>query len=114
MKIQFCHSRKEILSVPYFQSSTLPRGGETIAMEFLESWFVKELKVGNFFTKLVGKARCSDEDNYNKKIGRELAVSRMKKTVLTVTGIESEVIVLQDTDKNIYVLKGTHFVGYNE
>ena len=76
------------------------RGGTTLAIEPLQGWHVKTLEVGTFFEKLVGKARCSEDDNYCKKIGRDLAQSRMKPTKLTVLDVkeshEGRLILLED------------------
>lgn len=91
-----------------------PRGGQTIAIESLKQWVVKTLVVGDFFTRQIGKARCSDEDNYNKKTGRELAKSRMRAVILTVVEIDGENLVLEDEQKNRYTFKGSYFVGYND
>jgi hypothetical protein len=62
-------------------------GGTTIAMESLKPWILDTLEVGNFFEKKIGVAKCSKEDRYNKKSGRELASSRMKLVKLTVSYI---------------------------
>ncbi len=124
MKIQYHHSRipsgfmmvssvdTELRSMNLI-SLLNPRGGQTIAIESLKPWIVKTLTVGDFFTKQLGKARCSDEDNYNKATGRELAKSRMKAVILTVVEIDGEILVLQDEKKNRYTFKGSYFVGYD-
>jgi len=106
--IQYVHNRKTIwdrqddLGI----SST---GGETIAMQGLEPWFVESLTPGDFFTKQVGFARCSDEENYCKKTGRELAKSRMKNMVFTVlTNHKFSVertLILKDEKDRLYVIK---------
>jgi hypothetical protein len=106
-------------NLPY---EVAPKGGETIAMEAIEPWHLDQFEVGNFFTKKVGVARCSDEDNYNKKVGRELALSRMKDTVLTVIDFkdygEMKLAVLEDNKGKQYIVekrpnfKRVHFVSY--
>jgi hypothetical protein len=135
MNIQFNHSRKSpsfmiVTSVDILakeitiSSSVNPRGGETIAVEVPPPWFIETLQPQDFFMKSVGKARCSDEDNYNKKVGRELAQSRMKPTRLIVLSNQDfggvRILVLEDKDKNKYVFekrvgnKQVHFIGYND
>jgi len=126
MNIQYCHVRKYIPDLNAYNSKyecvLSATGGETVAMQELEPWFVESLKPGDFFTKLVGKARCSDKENYNKKVGRELAKSRMSPTILTVLSNSdygnTRVLILVDSKKNMYELhkKATnakvHFLGY--
>lgn len=97
------------------------RGGQTIAFEVPQAWFLKTLQPGDFFEKKVGKARCSNDDNYNKKIGRELASSRMKSTKLICTsnieGLDDRMTILQDPQGNLYILRSksegvAHFIDY--
>ena len=128
MNIQFNHKRKEEAYLPEgsytFDGRLASRGGQTIALEVPPPWFIETLQSLDFFTKSVGKARCSDEENYNKKTGRELAKSRMKPTVLTVLSNQDfggvRILVLEDMNKNKYILekrvgnKQVHFIGYNE
>lgn len=125
MSIQFCHIRKFIpqfnLCNFTYESVLSARGGETIAMQEVQPWLIEQLKVGDFFTKLIGRARCSDKENYNKKIGREIAKSRMKPTVLTVISSKDfsgvRVVILSDDKNNLYVLQKkpncqkVHFIG---
>ena len=84
------------------------RGGITVAMDELQSWFVEGLKEGDFFEKKVGQARCSDEDNYSKAAGRELSKGRMKAKRFTVTVVSKEgdalFVVLTDSDGFRYTL----------
>lgn len=121
MNIQYHHSRVEKQQPHYSPMTgemliprTEPRGGTTIAIESLKPWFHKTLVLGEKITKQIGKARCSEQDNYNKKTGRELAKSRMTKVVLTVVNIDGEHITLEDENKSRYEFKGSYFVGYHE
>ena len=86
-----------------------PKGGETVALEVPEPWVLEALTVGDFFTKQIGKAKCSTEDNYNKKTGRDLARSRMKPTVLTVIDIQKYPdlisVLLRGPDDSSYLLE---------
>jgi hypothetical protein len=112
MNIQYVHNRefeKDIYEFDYRCPVLLSRGGETIAFEVPEPWVIEALTIGDFLTKLVGKAKCSDEDNYSKKIGRELASSRMKATVLTVVRLENygelRTAVLEDSKGHKYYIE---------
>lgn len=122
MTIQYNHRRKFTEAPPYFQSKVSPQGGETIALEVPAAWFLNYIQPGDFFEKKVGTARCSDDDNYNKKTGRELATSRMKTKKMTCISVTPSVgygiVVLKDEQGNTYTLRisdnNPHFVGYNE
>jgi hypothetical protein len=111
MDIQFVHNRRleEVENTYEWQLRIASRGGETVAMQALEPWFIESLTPGDFFTKQVGFAVCSDEDNYCKKTGRELAKSRMKNMVFTVIGNQQftvdRLVVLQDEKDRLYVIK---------
>jgi hypothetical protein len=116
MNIQYYHLRKiskvETILIIFYEFELSATGGQTIAMEELNDWFIKDLKPDDFFTKLVGKARCSDKENYNKKTGRELSKSRMKPTVLTVVSNEdlsgTTVVTLKDDTGMFYHLEKRH------
>lgn len=129
MTIQFNHKRKfhtvdnfpDIGGMEYHVVN--PRGGTTIALEVIEPWFFDSLAVNDFFDKKVGSARCSKDDNYCKKVGRQLSTQRMKTTRLVVQSLVSneteKIIILVDSNNNLYILKKinghkVHFVGYNE
>lgn len=125
MTIQFHHKRNYepvITDDMLLKIEVHPRGGQTIAMESLQTWFVESLKVGDTFDKRVGKARCSMDDNFNKKTGRELAESRMKLNKFTVVSSnvfgKTTIIRLEDSNKNSYTLcskagsKIAHLVEY--
>jgi hypothetical protein len=100
------------------------RGGVTVAMQEIQPWLIETLKPGDFFTKSVGVARCSDKENYNKKTGREIAQSRMKLTVLTVVSIKDysnvKTLILKDSNGNLFDLQKkhncerVHFIGYEK
>jgi hypothetical protein len=88
MSILFHHKRNVGIN-KFFAPCIEALGGTTVAIEQPKSWILPTLKVGEFFDKKVGIAKCSDEDRYNKKLGREIAVSRMKPVRLTVKRIVS-------------------------
>ena len=93
-----------------WSSSVHGRGGETVAMDAIPVWFSRDLKEGDFFEKRVGKSRCSMDDIFCKKTGRQFAESRLKLKKLTVTSVEnseSEIkIYLRDSQKDTYLLVG--------
>lgn len=112
--MQFFHYRKptykkDQFGFSIFQNGISAKGGQTIVMEELKSWFVNSLSEGEFFAKKVGKARCSDKENYNKKLGRELSLSRAKVVTLTVQKIlilsNSKQVLLSDVEGNSYFIQ---------
>jgi hypothetical protein len=127
MSIQFCHVRKFIprfdLERYSYLSELDAKGGETIAMEEVPAWLLDKVETGDFFTKKIGKAKCSDKENYNRKVGRELAESRMKPVVLTVISNQDfhgvRILILIDDQSNLYELQKklghdkVRFIGYN-
>ena len=112
--MQFFHFRvtnlkPDIFRYQYYADGIKAKGGETVVMQELKSWFINSLNEGEFFTKLVGRAKCSDQDNYNKKIGRELSSSRMKMIKLTVIKIlifsNIKEVELIDEENNKYIIQ---------
>jgi hypothetical protein len=87
--VQFAHVRRGVVT-NNFELRPASRGGYTVALEIPQSWLLKDLKVGESFDKKVGIAICSSEDNYNKKLGRELASSRLKPTRLTCVEVQED------------------------
>lgn len=90
------------------QTLIYTKSGETIAMEAVQGWFVDGLEPGDFFEKKIGCHVFSDNDNFNKKIGRNLSKNDMKKKRLTVICNDNygyvRNIVLQDKQSNRYRL----------
>lgn len=111
MNIIYLHKRNKGIN-KFGVSCIEALGGTTVAIESLNSWVLNALKVGDFFDKKVGIAKCSKEDRYNKKSGRELAKSRMKLVKLKVSMIiqlESKIsVMLEDEKGNTY-----HLIKYN-
>lgn len=119
--IQYCHKRKyengsgkvfqlgDKLYSEYGMLQISSKGGETVALEVIEPWFFDSLTVNDFFEKKVGFARCSDDDNYCKKTGREFSTSRMKSVRLVVKQIltngEEKLLILMDANNNLYTLQ---------
>lgn len=77
MSVQFKHIRN-------FWS--ISNGGSTIAVELSED-SLKEVQVTDKVMIKLGIAKCSEDDCFNKKVGRDLASSRMKEVPLEVTSI---------------------------
>jgi hypothetical protein len=118
MGIQYNHVRKTQDKYSNLSlDEVAPRGGETIALEVPQNWLIEQLHKGDTITKLVGKARCSNSENYNKKTGRELATSRMKPTYLTVEyiieGPKGFILSLSDKTGNQYILEKSNVEGAN-
>lgn len=117
MKTIYSHNRDFEFADPFPEIGGLetlrvsPKGGATVAMEAIPSWLLSTLKEGDTIVRKVGIARCSDEDNYCRKTGRELAESRMKQTVLTVDKVfpigERTVVFLKDETGNLYEVKSS-------
>jgi len=86
MNVIFFHKRIYCYN-KFMDLETFALGGETIAMEEIQPWFLDTISVGDFFEKKVGKAKCSNEDRYDKDVGRGLSKQRMKLKKLTVKDI---------------------------
>lgn len=78
MSTQFKHIRDPFI---------LEKGGATIAVN-IDSVDLSKLDIDTLVDSIqVGMSVCSGKDSFNKKIGRELAVSRLKPTTLRVIRI---------------------------
>lgn len=82
MSIQFKHSRN------FNQDGLVAKGGNTVALE-VDNDKVSSLKPGEKFTAKMGFSVCSDRDNYNKKIGREICLERLENVDFTVLSVSS-------------------------
>lgn len=108
MKIIYCHNRNyDVDEDTYlYRLKVDPRGGSTVAMEAIQSWYLDTAQVGDFIERRVGIARCSLEDNYCKKTGRDLAKSRMKLKRLTLIkiaeGLDRKTYIYQDSDGHLF------------
>jgi hypothetical protein len=87
--VQFAHVRRSVVT-DNFELRPASRGGYTVALEIPQSWLLAEIKVGESFDKKVGIAICSSDDNYSKKLGRELSSSRLKATRLTCVEVQED------------------------
>lgn len=67
MKITFHHSRPRLSA----------KGGTTVAMEEIPVDMFKRITEDHIVEAKLGLAKCSKKDNYNKKIGRNIAKARM-------------------------------------
>lgn len=115
MKVVYCHNRVYKYWIVSDQRPTpktgelSSRGGSTVAMEAIQSWVLDTLEQGSSIVRKVGIARCSDEDNYEKKKGREIAFSRLKQKTLTVVNIVKigpyVTVFFEDEDDNLYEVK---------
>lgn len=118
MKVVYCHNRNYNDDYKFREKGRLiitnrtvasPRGGSTVAMEAIQSWVLDTLEQGSSIVRKVGIARCSDEDNYEKKKGREIAFSRLKQKTLTVVNLVKigpyVTVFFEDEDDNLYEVK---------
>jgi hypothetical protein len=116
MKTVYCHNREieEVLNPTseFILARVSPSGGSTVAMEPVQSWLLDTFQQGDSIQRKVGIARCSIDDNYCKKTGRELAESRMKTTTLTVINIVKHegrtTVFLEDANDNLFELQKTN------
>jgi glyceraldehyde-3-phosphate dehydrogenase/erythrose-4-phosphate dehydrogenase len=80
MSIQFKHLR----------DST--KGGATIAVN-IESADLSKVEINTVIGDIkLGMSVCSTKDSFNKKIGRELAISRLKTTAFRVTRVSKSIL----------------------
>ena len=82
MKVQFLHKRS-------IMSKYNGKGGTTYAVGIIGNLENEkdQLTVGRNIGFQVGIAKCSPEDCFNRKIGRELSTSRLKLITLKITSI---------------------------
>lgn len=66
-KVKYWHERA---TDPEMHVLIEPRGGKTVAKIILPDG-----------SEITGEARCSDRDNYSKKIGRDIALGRALKSL---------------------------------
>lgn len=111
MKTVFLHKRVGQFARKFdgsWEANIHGRGGETIAMEALPTWFLDQLEQGDFFEKKIGKSKCSSDDNFCKKIGREFSEKRMKLKRLTVESVNKvggdRFLYLKDSDGYVYLV----------
>ena len=104
MNVQYYHSR-----LSDDNDNVLATGGTTIAMEEIPVELFKQISVEHVLECAVGKARCSDKDNYNKKVGRNIAKGRMKNVQLAVNMVGTHPdgtieVILSDIEGHQYTL----------
>lgn len=124
MKIQYYHNRPRGIRVEFgeliIDDFPTARGGTTIAMEEIPVDMFNEMTPDHTLECFVGKAKCSNKDNYNKKTGRNIAVGRMKEIALSVLAVSTNEngtreVVLQDGTGSQYTLihkEGTNTVRF--
>lgn len=103
MKVIYCHNRELV------EGEIQPRGGSTVAMESIQSWVLDTLEQGSSIVRKVGISRCSDDDNYCRKTGRQIAESRLKSTTLTVVNLvkmgDFVTVFFEDENDNLFEIK---------
>lgn len=136
MKIQFHHKRiKKVFMVDLGNGSMMggkqlqSKGGTTIALqvptiEQFDAFEIFPKDHWGFYSSIeldVGIAKCSSEDNYNKKLGRNIAKGRMQTIVFFARKHTENEVILSDAQGKFPELvlrrspKGgrVHFVGVN-
>lgn len=111
MKLVYCHNRtfNKVQRMDGTSLDLSPRGGSTVAMESIPSWLLDTIEMGSTIVRKVGIAKCSEDDNYCKKTGRELAQSRLKQTTLKVVNIVKigtfVTVFFEDDNNNLFEVK---------
>jgi hypothetical protein len=111
MKVVYCHNREVNQEIAKLGTIVVePKGGSTVAMEAIPSWLLDNLQQGDSIVRKIGIARCSEDDNYCKKTGRELAFSRLKQKTLTVINLVKfaptyTIVFFEDEDGNLFEVK---------
>lgn len=106
MTIQFVHRRR---MTDTYEFAVNPRGGETIASEQLDTKLFKKLDIGDSVTLKLGVAICSTDDNYCRKTGREIALTRLVEKELKVIQVHKRLdnkagaVSLKDEEGNTYI-----------
>lgn len=83
MSIAFHHERLDDETRDFWENAVAPKGGKTVAYEMISKEemdsVIQGLTVLDSVPVLmkVGVATCHPEDLYNKKVGREVAMSRL-------------------------------------
>ena len=105
--IQFCHKRKysNVQKLGGLSKKLMARGGVTIALDLSTLVTLKNtLRAGDFVSLDAAVALCSDKDNYNKKVGRNVALGRLMPRTFQVVDITEFFIVLENGGINFTIL----------
>lgn len=111
--IQFCHKRKYKLTLNAsgsLQDSLLAKGGVTAALDLSDVAANKDsMKEGDVISVKVALAICSDDDNYNRKIGRNIALGRLAPRPFKVKQTSEKYIILENCEIEFTILiSGVH------
>jgi hypothetical protein len=101
MSYQFYHDREKNRILNYVS----PKGGTTFAVEEISLDAFNHLsKALRITVKLrVGIARCSEEDNYDKRIGRLISEARSKLSTGVRTFLVDEISEYGDGSRALYL-----------
>jgi len=103
------------MKITYHHERIGPKGGTTVAMEEIPVDMFRELETGTVLEAQVGLAKCSLKDNYNKKIGRAIAKSRLTNVEFIVIatsiwesehGVQNKEVILKH-ENNYFLLQHT-------
>jgi hypothetical protein len=110
--IQFCHKRKYKYSLKPegLQNELLARGGVTAALDLTDLSVIRnQIKDGDVIKIKASMAVCSDKDNYNRKVGRNIALGRLKLTQFNVKQVSEKYIILENSQIEFTILiSGVH------
>ena len=86
-RLQFWHERNK--HTTYFEcgseyTKVLAKGGATIALLVPTLAEIEAMEIGGEAKMKIGIARCSSEDNFNKKLGRDISTGRMQEETAKV------------------------------
>jgi hypothetical protein len=126
MNVQFHHKRNKKLTSFEFDTfkgvsvELLSKGGTTIALQVPTIEEFNDFKpTGSKLDLNMGLAKCSDLDNYNKKIGRSIALGRIYPVLCDIIKNNEDEVILNPIDNKFpsMILKRSpegnrvHFVG---
>lgn len=98
--IQFHHKRLTVIKQDKLEHTISidlnPKGGTTLCLEVpsIEEFDALQPSLSTAVIFKFGVAECSTKDHYNKKIGREIALGRLKDTFFFVTSKSSSEVQL--------------------
>lgn len=98
--VQFCHKRKYNFTqkLTGLEKKLCAKGGVTAALDLLDVEYNRPLmKIGDTISVKASVAICSDQDNYNKKIGRNIALGRLTARQFLVKQISDNYIILENS-----------------
>jgi hypothetical protein len=81
------------------------KGGKTLAIEQIPVEMMNQITLEHVLVLKMGEAICHEDDNYNKKIGRELALSRIEEVEFDIVGVHK---VIKDDGRKKTTIRIKH------